>query len=119
MLLGKYTVQMNGTVVDLDSSKNVLNMYLPRHQRDNFSFVDKFKTINFYKLSPAFVKNFFLSKLEEHIQREDVNSYYELIIQEAIERKFSFYGLDVEDSKWWEIDTIKDLEIAEKLFTES
>jgi len=118
MLLGRYTEQMNGTVVDLDGSKNVLNMYLPRHQKDGFDFSDKFKTINFYKLSAAFVNSFFLSKLEEHIKQEDVNSYYELIIQEAIEYKFPFYGLDVEDARWWEIDTIEDLSLAEKLFSQ-
>ena len=46
-----------------------------------------------------FVNEFFLRRLKEHIESEDVNSYYELIIKEAIDLKFQFSGLDVEDSK--------------------
>ena len=118
ILLGRHTNLMNGTVVDLDETGQVQNMYLNRHQHENFDFSDKFKTINFYKLGADFVNNFFLARLKEHIENEDVNSYYELIVKEAIDLKYQFHGLDVEDSQWWEIDTIEDLEIAEELFSE-
>jgi len=117
-LLGTYTELMNGTVVDLNSSELVENMYLKRHQVDDFSFEEKYKTINFYKLSKKFIDEFFLDKLEEHIKNDDVNSYYELIIKEAIDLKYPFAGLRVGEAKWWEIDTIEDLQIAENLFAE-
>lgn len=115
-LLGKYKNTMNGTVVDLDGDGHILNMYLKRHQTEGFDFNGKFKTINFYKLSPAFVNDFFLNKLREHIEREDVNSYYELIIKEAIDQRIPFFGLAVGAARWWEIDTIEDLHLAEAIF---
>ena len=116
ILLGKHSSMMSGTVVDLNESKLVQNMYLNRHQGEGFSFAGKYKTINFYKLSAAFVHSFFLKSLKKHIESEDVNSYYELIIKEALDLNYEFFGLDVEDSKWWEIDTIEDLETAESIF---
>ncbi len=116
ILLGAYTEQMNGTVVDINRNGMIKNMYLKRHQTEPFDFNGKYKTINFYKLSADFVNTFFLKRLQEHIDREDVNSYYELIIKEAIDQRYPFFGLLAEESNWWEIDTLEDLEIAEGIF---
>lgn len=116
ILIGKYTEQMNGTVVDLDRADFVKNMYLKRHQKNDFIFDGKFKTINFYKLSAEFVNRFFSAELNKHIKNEDINSYYELIIKKAIDLKYPFLGLQAKNEDWWEIDTIEDLQIAEKMF---
>ncbi|HIE41224.1 MAG TPA: phosphocholine cytidylyltransferase family protein [Candidatus Aenigmarchaeota archaeon] len=116
ILLGAYTEQMNGTVVELDQDGMVKEIYLKRHQTAPFDFNGKYKTINFYKLSSEFVNRFFLKKLQEHIDREDVYSYYELIIKEAVDRKYPFFGLLAKESKWWEIDTLEDLNMAERIF---
>jgi choline kinase len=119
MLVGKYTSAMEGTVVSLISDSIVENMYLKRHQELNFNFSDKFKTVNFYKIGEKFTEEYFLEKLEEHIIREDLNSYYELIIEEALKAEWQFFGLDAGTIKWWEIDTQADLNYCESLFKRS
>lgn len=116
IVIGKFTKEMNGTVVDLDSESQVKNMYLKRHQQNDFDFSNKYKTVNFYKLGADFQKDFFYKKLKKHIIDNDLNSYYELIIHEAIIKGFNFHGLKTGILKWWEIDTQEDLEYCEELF---
>jgi len=116
ILIDRYRPEMEGTVVDLDANSMVTDMHLKRHQTENFKFDNRYKTINFYKISQNFVDSFFMKKLNAHIERSDVNSYYELIIKEAIDEGFQFFGLETEGMKWWEIDTYEDLVMAEDIF---
>lgn len=117
MLVGKYNRMMEGTVVDLDEKNHVLQMYLKRHQKPDFDFSDKYKTVNFYRIGKNFTRDFFLPKMSEHIENNDLNSYYELIIKEALDSKIEFSAVKTENLKWWEIDTIEDLEFCEKMFS--
>jgi choline kinase len=116
MLVDKFRPDMNGTVVDFDANKKVQRMYLNRDQDGNFSFADKFKTVNFYKIGATLAQSFFLPRLEEHISRKDTGSYYEVIIKEAIESGYTFYAFETGERKWYEIDTRGDLEMAQRIF---
>ncbi len=117
MVVGKHNDPMNGTVVDLDDKNKVLRMYLKRHQKEDFDFSDKYKTVNFYRIGQKFSQEFFLPKMAEHIENEDCNSYYELIIKEALDKDFEFFAVTTDHLEWWEIDTVEDLEYCEKLFS--
>jgi len=117
MLVGKHNDLMDGTVVDLNEDNKVKNMYLKRHQLGNFDFSNKYKTVNFYRIGKKFSEKFFLPTMEEHIKNEDWNSYYELIIREALDNDFEFKAVTTENQKWWEIDTKEDLEFCEKSFS--
>ena len=116
ILVGKHNSQMEGTVVQLAENSTVTEMFLKRHQTTNFDFSEKYKTINFYKIGRQFTREFFHNKLRSHIEAEDLNSYYELIIEEALKENWQFYGLDAGELKWWEIDTQEDLQYCELLF---
>jgi choline kinase len=116
ILIDRFNPEMEGTVVDLNRNSMVKKMYLKRHQIDNFIFKHKFKTINFYKISQNFVDSFFMTKLNAHIEKQDVNSYYELIIKESIDDGYQYYGLKTDGLKWWEVDTYEDLVRAEEIF---
>jgi len=116
ILVGKFTELMNGTVVSLSADLSITGMYLKRHQTSDFKFTDKYKTINFYRIGQDFAQNYFVQELNNHIERGDLNSYYELIIQEALKRNFQFRGLAANNLKWWEIDTPEDLKYCEGLF---
>jgi NDP-sugar pyrophosphorylase family protein len=93
-------------------------MFLNKDQSEGFEFGNKFKTLNFYKLSKELVEDFFIDRMEDHINSKDVNSYYEWIIQEAINSGYLFYGQKAGNHKWWEIDTYEDLLKAESIFKE-
>lgn len=116
ILADSYTKGMNGTVIKVDQASFVTKMYLKKDQTVSFNFSDALKTLNFYKLSQRFVDTFLRERLERHIDGADVNSYYEQIVKEAIDSGYLFYGLKPPKGRWWEIDTLEDLEIAEKMF---
>lgn len=117
MLVDKFQSFMNGTVVDFDHDYRVKHMYMKRDQTENFSYEDKYKTVNFYKISEQMSRSFFLPKLDEHIAGKDTGSYYELIIKEAVDSGLPFYVFETGDRKWFEIDTQEDLQMAQQLFS--
>lgn len=118
MLVDKFQSFMNGTVVDFDQSYRVKRMYMKRDQEaDTFSYDDKYKTVNFYKISEGLSQSFFLPKLDQHIASKDTGSYYELIIKEAVDSGLPFYVFETGDRKWFEIDTQEDLNQAQQLFS--
>lgn len=116
ILIDKFNFQMNGTVVKLDSNDMVKSMFLKKEQGEGFDYSDAYKTVNFYKISKEFSDNYFCEKLQKHINEGNVNSYYELIIKEAIDQNIPFKGLKTGNKKWWEIDTPEDLKIAQSVF---
>lgn len=116
-VIDKFNKSMSGTVVALNSSNELLKMYLKRAQADNFTYSDKYKTVNFYKISQHFVKSYFKKRLKEHIKNKDLNSYYEQVIKEGIDSGYKFYGLKTGDLKWYEIDTPANLHLTERLFS--
>ena len=116
ILVDNYTTEMNGTVVRFNNDFSVKGMYLNKNQSEDFEYSDTYKTLNFYRISKEFVDTFFMAKLKAHINGENVNSYYEQIIKEAIDSGYPFHCLVTANHNWWEIDTLEDLEKAEKIF---
>lgn len=91
-------------------------MYLKRHQGEGFSYYQKFKTVNFYKIGKAFSQEYFMRRLGEHIKSSDLNSYYELIFEEALNKGFKFKAIQTGNLKWWEIDTPEDYRKTKEIF---
>ena len=118
IVVDQYKKGMDGTVVELTEDGLVKEMYLKIHQGEGFSFYQKYKTVNFYKLSGYYSQKYFIPKMENHINRNDVNVYYAQIIKEDIDEGHSFYALKTGDNRWWEIDTPEDLEKTRSMFNE-
>lgn len=118
MLVDKFSPNMNGTVVDFDDQKKILGMYLKNDQVKDFSYHNKYKTVNFYKISSQLAQSYFIDKLAYHIHHKNTGSYYEVIIKEAIETGRNFHAFETGNRKWYEIDTQEDLHAAQKLFSE-
>lgn len=117
-LVSKYEPWMDGTMVTVDSDYNIVNI-IPKKA---FSFKDinqYYKTVNFYKFSSEFLQNRYLPFLEAYIKVLGENQYYEEVLRVITFIDSSeFKALDVKDSKWYEIDDIQDLKIAETIFAE-
>ena len=118
IVVDKFRKGMEGTVVELTDDGLVKEMYLKRHQGEGFSYYQKYKTVNFYKLSGYYSQKYLIPKMENHIDRNDVNVYYEQIIKEDIDEGHSFYTLKTGDNRWWEVDTPEDLEKTRSMFNE-
>ena len=115
-VVAHYENWMDGTVVTIDENDNIVN-FLSKKQ---FSFenIDKYyKTVNIYKFSKEFSKNFYIPFLGAYIKALGLNEYYEQVLK--VISNFNESNLKVKklvDEKWYEIDDIQDLNIAESIF---
>ncbi len=104
---------MNGTTVTINKDKKVLGFKKDTTFCKDFT---KYKTVNIYSFSLATWEIISL-RLDEHIQAKKVNGYYETVFSELIDESlFSLKAVSFDEKAWYEIDTLKDLTEATKLF---
>lgn len=108
---------MNGTVVRIDSKQNAKALYTSKHQAGGFDYANMMKTVNIYKVSKHFMLGTFFPAIENYVETQSKQSYYELVLGSLI-----YFGNDdikvtiVPESEWCEIDNLQDLRRAERLF---
>ena len=117
-LVAKYEKWMDGTMVTIDDDCNILNFISKKEFKQ--SEVDKYyKTVNIYKFSKSYINNQYLPLLEAYCQMKGNNEYYEEVLRVlTMIDKSSLKALTIGDEKWYEIDDIQDLDIAETIFAE-
>ena len=117
-LVAKYEPWMDGTMVRIDKENNILD-FVPKHSF-NFDDVDTYyKTVNIYKLSKEFSTNVYLPFLEAYTKALGNNEYYEQVLRViTFLDKVELKALPIGDERWYEIDDVQDLDIAETVFAE-
>ena len=117
-LVAKYQHMMDGTVVKLDQNNNIIQ-FIPKKdfvfsERNNY-----YKTLNVYKFSKEFCIHNYNPFLEAYSTAFGNNEYYEQVLRViTFLDKSEFKALPIADEKWYEIDDIQDLNIAEAIFAE-
>ncbi|HYA16853.1 MAG TPA: NTP transferase domain-containing protein, partial [Bryobacteraceae bacterium] len=115
-LLDHYRTGMDGTVVSLEDGA-ITSVIPPHLQRQDFSFADKFKTLNIYKFSREFCATRLGDLLTFYSRFIDDNCYYELILGILIYmRQARIHGEVLEGERWAEVDDPNDLHAAEFVF---
>lgn len=117
-LVAKYEKWMDGTMVTIDDDCNILKFISKKEFKQ--SEVDKYyKTVNIYKFSKSYINNQYLPLLEAYCQMKGNNEYYEEVLRVlTMIDKSSLKALPIGEEKWYEIDDIQDLDIAETIFAE-
>ena len=117
-LVAKYEKWMDGTMVTIDDDCNILNFISKKEFKQ--TEVDKYyKTVNIYKFSKSYINNQYLPLLEAYCQMKGNNEYYEEVLRVlTMIDKSSLKALPIGDEKWYEIDDIQDLDIAETIFAD-
>jgi len=106
---------MNGTCITINESKQITS-FLKSNEECS---VSKYKTVNIYSISLDSWRTI-EKKLENHISEGKVNDYYEIVFAEMLSENTLAFDVAFFDNKYWyEIDTIKDLEMAEEVFLEA
>jgi len=114
-LVDKYKPGLDGTVVSIDESM-ITGVIPPHLQGADFSFKDKYKTLNIYKFSKTFAAGSFKDLLRFYAKTIH-QSYYELILGVIIYlRTEVVHAVFVENEIWAEIDDPNDLRAAKYLF---
>ena len=104
---------MNGSTVTV----NQFNKVDAFHSDAAHSSKDiRYKTVNIYSLSLSSWYRV-VEKLNQYILADKVNDYYEAVFAQLVtEKHLSFQAVFFDDKPWYEIDTMEDLSIAEKMF---
>ena len=117
-LVAKYESWMDGTMVRVDDNQNIVS-FVPK-QAFKYSEIDSYyKTVNIYKLSKEFSIHKYVPFLEAYSKALGNNEYYEQVLRvitmiDHAEMK----ALPIGDEKWYEIDDLQDLDIAETIFAD-
>lgn len=118
-LVDKYESWMDGTVVTLNNDYRIQNFIT----KDHFRFEEisnYYKTVNIYKFSKSFSEGQYIPFLEAYCKVLGKNEYYEQVLKVITMLNNSpLKALPLSGEKWYEIDDIQDLDIAQGMFAES
>ena len=115
-LVDKYESWMDGTCVKL-SEDDSIDAFVPGKK---FKFEDiksYYKTVNIYKFSKHFSETHYVPFLEAYQKALGENEYYEQVLRVITMLDDSeLKAKRLDGQKWYEIDDIQDLDIAESIF---
>lgn len=117
-LVAKYRTWMDGTMVRIDDDCNIVNFITKKAFK--YSDVDYYhKTVNIYKFSRDFLVHKYIPFLDAYCSALGNNEYYEQVLRVICMLDNSeLKALPISDEKWYEIDDVQDLDIAEALFAD-
>lgn len=117
-LVAKYETWMDGTMVQIDDERNIVN-FVPK-QAFRYEDVDSYyKTVNIYKFSKEFSQSKYVPFLEAYSKAVGNNEYYENVLRIiSFLNSHDLKALPINNEKWYEIDDKQDLDIAEAIFAE-
>ena len=115
-VVDRYQPFMDGTVI-LAEGRVSKTMVLKKDQGADFDYSRALKTVNIYKLSRKDLSHQIIPELTRYVVEGKTDQYYEAVFADLVSRGiFELSILRTEATKWAEIDTIEDLELAERLF---
>lgn len=116
VLLDKFESWMDGTCITVDEDDNITS-FVSKREFDFTKTDEYYKTVNLYKFSKNFSEKYYVPFLEAYCNAMGLNEYYEQVL-----KVITFLGdleikaVKLNGEKWYEIDDVQDLDIAESLF---
>ncbi len=115
-LVARYESWMDGTVVTLDAEDNITG-FTGKKDFDFTKTASYYKTVNIYKFGRDFSSGYYVPFLEAYCHALGHNEYYEQVLKViAYLDRPVIKAARLEGEKWYEIDDIADLDIAESIF---
>lgn len=114
--VAKYEQWMDGTVT-LVGEDGIIREFI---EKKDFSFASAdtyYKTVNVYKFSREFSRRQYVPFMTAYLKAYGANQYYEMVLKALAHLPFAgLRAFDMGDMKWYEIDDVQDLDIANTLF---
>ena len=117
-LVAKYETWMDGTMVRISEDNDIMS-FIPKKAFKYADIEHYYKTCNIYKFSRDFSTTQYVPFLEAYSKAMGDNEYYEQVLRvlTALDRS-DLKALPITTEKWYEIDDVQDLDIAEAMFAE-
>lgn len=117
-LVDKYESWMDGTMVRIDEERNIVN-FIPKKAFKYSDTAFYYKTVNIYKFSKEFSSNHYVPFLDAYLRVLGNNEYYEQVLRViTLIDDSNIKALPLNGQKWYEIDDVQDLRIAETIFAD-
>lgn len=117
-LVDKYESWMDGTVVKLDDEDNI-QAFIGGKKIIFEDIPTYYKTVNIYKFSKHFSEHYYVPFLDAYSMALGNNEYYEQVLRViTMLDDPEIKAKRLEGQRWYEIDDIQDLDIAESIFSE-
>jgi choline kinase/histidinol-phosphate/aromatic aminotransferase/cobyric acid decarboxylase-like protein len=114
-LVSKFEEWMDGTCVKIDRDNNILR-FIPKKEFVYEESGEYYKTVNIYKFSHGFLINHYVPFLEAYMKACGLNDYYEQVLRiTSYLDKPLLKALPLLNDRWYEIDNLEDLNIAETI----
>ena len=118
-LVDKYESWMDGTVVKVDDEDDIV-AFVPGKKFVFSDIPEYYKTVNIYKFSKHFSETHYVPFLEAYVKALGENEYYEQVLRVVMHLGDSeLKAKRLSGQKWYEIDDLQDLDIAESMFADS
>ena len=115
-LVDRFESWMDGTVVELDADERITS-FIPGKVFPFERAHEYYKTVNAYKFSREFSQKHYVPFLDAYMTSRGRNEYYERALGMLTQfEDAGLYGRRLQGERWYEIDTLQDLDIAEVLF---
>jgi len=114
--VAKYRHWMDGTVTLVDEYGVIREFVEKKDFR--FDSADRYyKTVNVYKFSRSFSEDQYEPFLSAYVRAYGSNQYYEMVLKALAHLPFAgLRAFEMGDIKWYEIDDVQDLDIANTMF---
>lgn len=117
VLVDKYESWMDGTCVNLGEDDSI-EAFVPGKKFKFDEIKDYYKTVNLYKFSRHFSETHYVPFLEAYQAALGQNEYYEQVLRVITMLDVpEIKAKRLDGQRWYEIDDIQDLDIAESIFT--
>lgn len=111
-----YQSWMDGTCVTIDEDQ-LIKRFVPKKDFIYEEIPTYYKTVNIYKFSKKFSKEDYVPFLKAYSKALGDNEYYEQVLRViTLLDKPLMHALPLSGEKWYEIDDVQDLDIAESMF---
>lgn len=117
ILVDKYAPWMDGTCVKLFPDDDI-DEFVSGKKFKFDEINDYYKTVNIYKFSKHFSETYYVPFLDAYKSALGENEYYEQVLR--VITMLDAPGIKEKrlcGQKWYEIDDVQDLDIAESIFT--
>ncbi len=115
MAVARVQPWMMGSTVGLDRLRRITDFRVGHSEVPDDS---RYKTVNIYSLSASSWRRV-AERLDRRIAAGKVNDYYEAVFAEMVaDGSLSFEPVFFDDGRWYEVDTLADLQEAERLFSD-
>ena len=115
-LVDKYESWMDGTCVKLGED-DTIEAFISGKKFKFYEIKDYYKTVNLYKFSKHFSETHYVPFLDAYQSALGENEYYEQVLRViTMIDNSGIKAKRLDGQKWYEIDDIQDLDIAESIF---